>query len=93
MRLTWRASSGLAHPRPMHQNMAEYLVVSTKEYFPAGIDPDGVKWAPNRPTTLARKEGIPRVCGMNRQGCQGSSPFLGFPAHAGDESTNALCTA
>lgn len=57
----------LAAPKPMFQEMAEYLLVSTKERFPAGIDPEGVKWAPNRPSTLARKKGNRPLIGESKR--------------------------
>ena len=57
----------LGNPRPMNQEMAEYLLVSTKDRFPAGVDPDGVKWAPNRPSTLARKKGNRPLIGESKR--------------------------
>jgi phage virion morphogenesis protein len=57
----------LGNPRPMNQEMAEYVLVSTKERFPAGVDPDGVKWAPNKPSTLARKKGNRPLIGESKR--------------------------
>ena len=38
---------------PLMDQIGEILVVSVKERFNAGESPDGVKWAPKSPTTLA----------------------------------------
>lgn len=35
------------------QEIVEFLVVTTKHRFPAGVAPDGTPWAPKSPTTLA----------------------------------------
>lgn len=39
---------------PAMEQIGEYLVMSTKERFKAGESPEGAKWAPKSPTTLAR---------------------------------------
>ena len=44
----------LGNPRPALKEIGEDLVESTKQRFAAGIGPDGVPWAPNRPATLAK---------------------------------------
>lgn len=44
-----------AHMEPVYQDIGEYLVESTKHRFAAGEAPDGSPWAPNKPSTLARK--------------------------------------
>lgn len=33
--------------------VGQYLIVSTKERFAEGVSPEGAKWAPKSPTTLA----------------------------------------
>lgn len=44
----------LSDMRPVFDQIGEYLVTSTKDRFKAGVSPEGVKWAPKSPTTLAR---------------------------------------
>lgn len=39
---------------PVMEQIGEYLVMSTKERFKAGTSPEGAKWAPKSPATLAR---------------------------------------
>ena len=39
---------------PVMNQIGEYLVMSTKERFKKGTSPEGAKWAPKSPTTLAR---------------------------------------
>lgn len=39
---------------PVMQNIGEYLVDSTKERFQTGTAPDGSRWAPKSPVTMAR---------------------------------------
>lgn len=46
----------LQHPRPALDDIGEYLITSTKQRFIKGESPDGEKWAPNSPVTLARKK-------------------------------------
>jgi phage virion morphogenesis protein len=43
----------LDNPRDLMSEIAELLVDSTRQRFPKGESPDGVKWAPKSPTTLA----------------------------------------
>lgn len=43
---------GMEDMTPAMQEIAEFLVVTTKERFPAGIAPDGTPWAPKSQTTL-----------------------------------------
>ena len=38
---------------PVMQDIGEYLLKSTRERFPKGEAPDGSKWAPKSPITLA----------------------------------------
>ena len=71
-------SQRLGDPRPLMQTIGEYLVVSTKERFPAGVGPSGVPWPENSPVTLARKKG-------NR-------PLIGETKRLGDEILIALGT-
>jgi|YelNatPaOPRAMG01_1025707.scaffolds.fasta_scaffold69290_2 phage virion morphogenesis protein len=40
--------------RPALQEVGEYLIDSTKRRFASGTAPDGSRWAPNSPVTLAR---------------------------------------
>ena len=51
----------LQNPRPMLEEIGEYLVKSTKERFASGTAPDGTKWKPNTQATflefLRRKGG------------------------------------
>ena len=49
-----RASGQLDDMTPVMDQIGEYLVMSTKERFKAGVSPEGVKWAPKSATTLAR---------------------------------------
>ena len=49
-----RAQAQLGDLTPVMNQIGEYLVMSTKERFPTGTGPDGAKWAPKSPTTLAR---------------------------------------
>ena len=39
---------------PLMQEIGEVLVVSTKRRFGQGVAPDGSKWAPKAPVTLAK---------------------------------------
>lgn len=39
---------------PVMREIGEYLVDSTRQRFPTGTAPDGSRWAPKSPTTLAR---------------------------------------
>lgn len=47
-----RLASGMEDMAPAMQEIAEYLVVTTKDRFPSGIAPAGTPWAPKSPTTL-----------------------------------------
>jgi len=38
---------------PLHEDIGEYVIESTKERFRRGVDPDGVAWKPKSPVTLA----------------------------------------
>lgn len=66
--------------RPVMQDIGEYLVVSTKERFPAGTGPSGVPWPENSPVTLARKKGTRPLIGETKR--------LGdeILAHVGDDN-------
>ena len=48
-----RLSVFLSDMTPANQDIGEYLIVSTKERFAVGVSPEGAKWAPKSPTTLA----------------------------------------
>ncbi|MDF0377688.1 phage virion morphogenesis protein [Methylophilus sp. YYY-1] len=52
-----RLAEGAANPRPAFLAIGEDWVESTKRRFDTGTAPDGSQWAPNKPTTLARKKG------------------------------------
>lgn len=49
-----RLADLLEDMRPVMQDIGEYLVVATKDRFPKGAAPDGTRWAPKSPVTLAR---------------------------------------
>lgn len=53
--------------RPLMQDLSELLVTSTKERFPRGVDPEGVPWAPNAPSTIARKGSARPLIGESRR--------------------------
>ncbi|MBC7162704.1 MAG: phage virion morphogenesis protein [Immundisolibacter sp.] len=46
----------LQNPTQALDDIGEYLIVSTKARFGAGVAPSGVKWKDNSPITLARKK-------------------------------------
>lgn len=48
-----RLSAFMSDATPANQDIGEYLIVSTKERFGEGVSPEGAKWAPKSPTTLA----------------------------------------
>lgn len=50
-----RMSSSLSNPRPVFQDIGEYLVDSTKRRFADKIAPDGERWADNSLMTRIRK--------------------------------------
>lgn len=47
-----RLAAGLEDMTPAMQEIAEYMVMSTKDRFPAGVSPEGIPWAPKSQTTL-----------------------------------------
>ncbi len=47
-----RLTAGLGDMTPAMQEIAEYMVVSTKDRFPKGISPEGQPWAAKSQTTL-----------------------------------------
>lgn len=49
-----RISAHLSDLTPVMQEIGEILVDSTKQRFPQGVAPDGSRWAPKSPTTLAK---------------------------------------
>jgi phage virion morphogenesis protein len=51
--LTW-LSVFLSDMTPAMQDIGEILVDSTRQRFPQGIAPDGSRWAPKSPVTLAK---------------------------------------
>ena len=46
-------SAFMSDMTPANQDIGEYLIKSTKERFAEGVSPEGAKWAPKSPTTLA----------------------------------------
>lgn len=52
-----RLASASANPRPALLAIGESLVLSTKKRFETSTAPDGSRWDPNKPSTLARKKG------------------------------------
>lgn len=48
-----RLSAAVGDKLPLMQEIGDILVDSTKQRFGAGVSPEGVKWAPKSPTTLA----------------------------------------
>lgn len=52
-----RLASASANPRPALLAIGESLVLSTKKRFETSTAPDGTRWTPNSPSTLARKKG------------------------------------
>lgn len=52
---------------PVMQEIGEVLVESTKRRFAQGRAPDGAPWAPNRPSTLARKRDPRPLIGESRR--------------------------
>lgn len=71
--------------KPAMRTIGEYLVESTKRRFAAGVDPEGDRWAPNRPVTIARylarfksshtKTGALSAAGRKRSGAK--KPLVG----------------
>lgn len=49
-----RLQQAATRPRPALLEIGEELVESTKERFGAQTAPDGSRWAPNSPVTIAR---------------------------------------
>lgn len=52
---------------PAFRDIGEYLIDSTRRRFAAGVAPDGTPWAPNRPSTLARKSGAQPLIGESKR--------------------------
>lgn len=52
-----RLAIAIANPRPAFLGIGESLVLSTWGRFETGTAPDGTRWEPNAPSTLARKKG------------------------------------
>lgn len=49
-----RLSAALSDMTPAFQDIGEILIDSTKQRFGQGIAPDGSRWAPKSPVTLAK---------------------------------------
>lgn len=49
-----RLAAQMSDMSPVMDNIGRWLVESTKERFKKGTGPEGAKWAPKSPTTLAR---------------------------------------
>jgi phage virion morphogenesis protein len=52
-----RLAKAAVNPRPALLAIGEKLVVSTKKRFETSTAPDGLRWTPNKPSTLKRKKG------------------------------------
>jgi len=48
------ARERLADMTPVHRDIGEYLIESTRKRFRSGVTPDGTAWAPKRPATIER---------------------------------------
>ncbi len=48
-----RLADGMTDMTAPFIDIGEYLIRSTKERFQAGVSPEGVRWAPKSPATLA----------------------------------------
>lgn len=53
--------------RPAFQDIGELLVASTKRRFSEGEAPGGTPWAPNKPSTLARKHDARPLIGASHR--------------------------
>ncbi len=49
-----RAGEQLDDLTPIHQEIGEYMIESTRQRFQRGEAPDGDAWAPKKPATIAR---------------------------------------
>ena len=49
-----RVKERLADPTPLHEEIGEYVIEATKARFRIGTAPDGTKWRPKQPATIAR---------------------------------------
>lgn len=50
-----RLYAATSNPRPALKEIGEHLVETTKQRFAGREGPDGSRWEPNRPVTIARK--------------------------------------
>lgn len=48
------ASRRLADMTPVHQDIGEFMVEATRKRFVTSTAPDGTKWRPKKPATIAR---------------------------------------
>ncbi len=48
------ASRRLSDMTPVHQDIGEFMVEATKKRFVTSTAPDGTKWRPKKPATIAR---------------------------------------
>jgi len=55
-----------ANPRPILLAIGEELTDSTLKRFESSTAPDGSRWAPNSPVTLARKKGAKPLIGEGK---------------------------
>ena len=53
-----RLGAQLGDLTPVMNQIGEYLVLSTKKRFEKGVSPEGAKWAPKSPATLARSRDV-----------------------------------
>ncbi len=51
-----QAQAALSDMLPVHQDIGEYMVEATRARFRLGTAPDGSRWAPKKPATIARYE-------------------------------------
>lgn len=61
-----RLAASAENPRPVLLAIGEKLTESTKLRFQTSTAPDGKKWAPNKPSTLARKKGDKPLIGKTQ---------------------------
>lgn len=73
-----RLAASAANPRPALLAIGEELTKSTKLRFQTSTAPDGKKWAPNKPSTLARKKGDKPLIGKTHLLAQQISPHVGL---------------
>ncbi|WP_242415080.1 phage virion morphogenesis protein [Sphingomonas panni] len=88
-----QAQAKLADMTPLYQDITEYMVTSTRDRFKLGTDPEGKKWAPKKPATIARYEA--RGDGIKRDPLIGPSgrlsrEIIGISTRASSEIGSSL---